>query len=277
MSELAVQTPAGWQANMALEFRRTGARTVLAGRTHRGPLRVQRPFYPEGSAVCHVYVLHPPGGVVGGDELRLHVDAGAAAAGLLTTPAANKVYRSEGLCSVVEQRFRVGAGASLEWLPQGTLLFGGSRLRQRSVIELVDSARCCLWEITCLGRPASGDQYSSGVADVDLEIWRDGRPLLIERQSWSAGDAMLSAQWGLGGHAALGALYGYPADPDTVARARRCVDSVNVAISEVDGLLVVKVLSADAVEAQARLSDIWRCVRPLVIGRSACTPRIWAT
>src|SRR5262245_10241542 len=86
---------AGWEASLDLKFAARGARTVLARRASVGPLVVQRPFYPEGG-VAHVYLVHPPGGVVGGDQLRLSVLAEEGAHALLTTPAATKFYRSDG-------------------------------------------------------------------------------------------------------------------------------------------------------------------------------------
>ena len=78
-----------WQARLELGFRATAGRTVLAHRRHVGPLVVQRPFYPEGG-ICHVYLLHPPGGVVGGDTLELQVQADADSHALITTPAATR-------------------------------------------------------------------------------------------------------------------------------------------------------------------------------------------
>ena len=78
----------GWRAELSLGFTaepvvdgpRDGAPaaplTRLTTRAHRGPLVVQRPFYPEGPGVPHVYLLHPPGGIVGGDSLRVEVSVG---------------------------------------------------------------------------------------------------------------------------------------------------------------------------------------------------------
>ncbi len=107
--------PEGWRAELRLGFARSGERTVLAERRHVGPLQVQRPFYPEGGRFCHVYVLHPPGGVVGGDELRLDVDVAGHAHALVTTPAAGKFYRSRGPRALQLQILRVAPHASLEW------------------------------------------------------------------------------------------------------------------------------------------------------------------
>jgi urease accessory protein len=187
------------------------------------------------------------------------------------------VYRSAVHTSVIEQRFRVSAGGTLEWLPQGTLLFGGSRLRQRSVIELASESAFCAWEITSLGRPHSGDAYASGQFEQSVDIFIDAEPVLIERQTWRAGDPLLSAPWGLHGHIALGSLYAYPADADTLARARNATVRSNIGATVLDGVLVVRALADDAVSLQHALTEIWSSIRPLVIGRRPSPPRIWAT
>ncbi|MGB5651682.1 MAG: urease accessory protein UreD, partial [Sedimenticolaceae bacterium] len=88
---------------MRLGFRAGPDSTVLAERQRHGPLAVQRPFYPEGG-VCHVYLLHPPGGVVGGDVLGIDVKLAQGAQALITTPGATKFYRSAGALARQTQR-----------------------------------------------------------------------------------------------------------------------------------------------------------------------------
>jgi urease accessory protein len=128
---LAGASAPGWLAELDLGFAPRGSRTVLARRRHRGPLAVQRPFHPEGD-VCHVYLLHPPGGVVAGDRLAIRVAADPGAEALLTTPAAGKFYRSEGPVARQTVALEIGEGASLEWLPQETILYPGRAGRCRS-------------------------------------------------------------------------------------------------------------------------------------------------
>ena len=113
---------AGWQARLDLGFEQRAGRTVLAHKRQFGPLTVQRPFYPEGGP-CHLYVLHPPGGVVGGDRLAVSVLVAEGAHALITTPGAAKFYRSAGPRADVVQRLSVDAGGALEWFPQENILF----------------------------------------------------------------------------------------------------------------------------------------------------------
>src|SRR5690606_35058156 len=166
---------------------------------------IQRPFYP-GDGVCHVYVLHPPGGLAGGDMLRLSCAAETGAAALVTTPAATKFYRTLGPISIQEQRIRVEPGASFEWLPLDTILFGGSRARIRTEVRLASDARFVGWEMTTIGRRLAGDDYRSGRLDQRTEILVDGAPRLLERMRFESGDPIFERAWGLRGHDVLGSL-----------------------------------------------------------------------
>src|ERR1700754_4346657 len=128
MSAVGEQSPkSGWRAQLDLTFARAAGRTRIIARQHHGPLLVQRPFYPEGE-VCHAYIVHPPGGVVGGDELQLRVETRDGAHALLTTPAAAKFYRSDGRTARQEQILRAD-GTTLEWLPQESIFYPQARVR----------------------------------------------------------------------------------------------------------------------------------------------------
>ena len=176
----------GWTAALDLQFERAKDRSIVSRCRHNGPLRVQKPFYPE-DGVCHVYLLHPPGGVVGGDELSVSVRAGKGSAALITTPGATRVYRSAGPLSTIKYQLNVEAGASLEWLPQDSILYGGSRLSQEMEVRVASGSRFCGWDITSMGRPASGDHYSTGEFDQGFRLYVDSLPVLMERQRWRAG------------------------------------------------------------------------------------------
>src|SRR3990172_7209250 len=115
-----------WRAQLALEFERRAARTVLSARRHDGPLVVQKPLYPEGDAVCHTIVVHPPGGMAGGDDIQLKARLDVNAHALLTTAGAGKWYRSVGPWARQSIQFDVSGGACLEWLPQENIIFNGA-------------------------------------------------------------------------------------------------------------------------------------------------------
>jgi urease accessory protein len=169
----------GWRAELGLRFEARAEHTYLAERRHRGPLLIQRPFHPEGGP-CHVYVVHPPGGIVAGDRLSLDVSCGEGAHALLTTPAATKFYRSEGREAIQDQQLAATAGA-IEWLPQETIFYPGARVRSGTHVRLTRGSRFIGWEIPCLGLPARNQPFDAGALSLDLELWVDGAPRFIDR------------------------------------------------------------------------------------------------
>src|SRR5881396_3225629 len=148
---------ASWKGRLSLSFARDGNRSVLAERSHEGPLVVQKPLYPEGDAVCHAIVVHPPGGIAGGDELALDVRAAHGSHALLTTPGAGKWYRSAG--SRAQQSLRFEIDGTLEWLPRETIVFNGALASFECSVELRNDARYIGWEVLCLGRSGSGERF----------------------------------------------------------------------------------------------------------------------
>jgi urease accessory protein len=236
---------------------------------------VQRPFYPEGG-VCHVYLLHPPGGVVAGDKLAIRVNADTGAEALVTTPAAGKLYRSDGPEACQTVTLQVAAGAALEWLPQETIVFEGARVASDMRIELQAGARFVGWEILSLGRPAAGEGFAKGVARLDWRITLDGQPLYLERQHLDA--AAFSGNWGLRGRAALGTLFAYPATPSQLEAVRGLIgEAPGRGVTLIDGLLICRALDLRADVLRQFFLRVWEIIRPETMGRAACPPRIWAT
>lgn len=271
----------GWCAELDLAFGKTQEGTTLLRRRHCGPLRIQRPFYPEGRDVCHVYLLHPPGGVVAGDELDVGVVLDKGAHVLITTPAANKFYRSNGAWARLRQSLKVARGASLEWFPQESILFDGAKADVRTCIDLEADACFMGWDITCLGRPAAHEQYLHGESRQCFEIWRDGRPLWLERASFAGGGAILGAAWGMAGHAVTGTFVCvtrcHEIFPKVRAVAESCGDGGLFSATQLDDVLVCRYLGDHAEYARRYFILVWETLRPLLMRRPACTPRIWAT
>ncbi|MCB1874368.1 MAG: urease accessory protein UreD [Chromatiales bacterium] len=268
----------GWLAKLQLGFVRSGGRTVLAERRREGPLAVQRPFYPEGD-VCHVYLLHPPGGVVGGDRLNVEVSAGEGASALMTTPGATKFYRSAANPSYQTQDLSVADKASLEWFPQESILFPGALTHLRTRVNLAASARFAGWEILCLGRPVVGEIFSEGYLDQRFSLHRDGQPLALERLH-ICGAKHLSRATQLRGYCVSATMLVTPVAPGLLNVARAAVPAQQdhlIGITLIDELLIARYLGNGTEQAKARLSAVWSALRPAVFGRTAGLPRIWAT
>jgi urease accessory protein len=271
-----IDARSGWLASLDLEFAAQGSRTVLARRSHVGPLVVQRPFYPEGG-VCHVYLVHPPGGVVGGDRLELRTQVRDGAHVLVTTPSATKFYRSEGRVASQSQDIALGA-ATFEWLPQETILFPDAYANIATRVRLTQRSRFIGWEIVCYGRPASGLAYASGRAHQDFELWLNDVPLVLDHLRLDGAGASMHSHFGLAGHTALGTLFAFPADDALLESARTVlVNGVLAACSKVDGVLVCRAIGPHADAVRKHLASIWSLIRPQVAGKPATPPRIWAT
>ncbi|MET0068149.1 MAG: urease accessory protein UreD [Candidatus Thiodiazotropha sp.] len=273
-----LKTQPGWQASLNLGFRKTPARTVLAERRHRGPLSVQRAFYPEGD-LCHVYLLHPPGGVAGGDELKVLTRVEPGAQALVTTPGATKFYRSAGPLASLTQELQL-RDATLEWLPQENILFPGARAEIHTRVMLEGRAGFIGWEINCLGRAVLKERFDPGQARFRFSLYREGRPLLLERLELGGAET-LDGPAGLRGQPVIGTLVATLEDAQALETLREDPDDEfytrELALTWVDGLLVARYLGDSTEHARNCFVALWQRLRPMVIGRSPCAPRIWNT
>ncbi|MCO7610053.1 urease accessory protein UreD [Pseudomonas chlororaphis] len=272
----ALFTPS-WHAELELAYARFGATTRPVLRRHLGPLRVQKHLYAEGPEVCQHIIVHPPGGIAGGDRLAIsaRVDSGAWAQ--LTSPGAAKWYRANGPAGQTLD-LQVAPGATLEWLPQETIVFSAAQAELTTRIELQGDARLFYWDIVALGRPASGERFEHGHFQAHLDIRRDGRPLWHERQRITGGDGLLDSPIGLDGQPVFATLLVTgDLDSQLLERCRALEHPVRGDLSQLPGLLVARCLASEALLARAWLIDLWRLLRPALLGREAVPPRIWNT
>jgi len=270
-----------WDAQLRLRIGLRDGRSMVRERQHQGPLQVQRAFYPEGPELCHLYLLHPPGGLVAGDTLSIAVDVDAGARALVTTPAAGKVYRGDDRPPAsVRQHLAIQPGASLEWFPQETIVFDGGRVTLETRVELADATSAFLgWELLCLGRPAAAETFARGACRQRFELWRAGRPLCLERASIEGGARVLTAAWGLASAPMTATLLATPlaAPPLPEIRALPVAAGDLASATVVDDVLVCRYLGASAERARTHFTRIWGLVRPSLTGRPGHSPRIWST
>lgn len=270
-----------WLAELELWFGPGAGKTRLLRRRHVGPLLVQRPFHPEKDGTCHVYLLPPPAGVVGGDSLdqRFYVEAGARA--VLTTPGATRFYRSNGETARQSTLITVGAGAVCEYLPQETIVFEGANARLETKVSLAADAVYVGWDFVCLGRPASGEGFQSGQLAQRIDIVREGRPIWYERLGLDGGDALLTAQFAMAGQPTAGAMvYAGPLPDDAAERVHQGVGAPRCgafSVSQLDDVLVCRYLGPRVADGRALFIRAWDVLRVLGQGKAACAPRIWAT
>lgn len=273
-----------WPARLALVAARDGGGATRVHARHDGPLRLLKTLYPEGTGVAHAVLVHPPGGLVGGDRLDVHIDVQAGAHLLVTTPAATRFYRSNAAEAAQLVQATVGEGARLEWLPQETLAYPDCVARNEVKLSLAPGASLFATEVLGLGLPAAGQAFESGRLLQHLEVtgqWLD--------RGWldAADQALLDGPCGLAGHRVLGTLVyaqtGALGDMDALlTHSRSLLDGV--ARSGVThlagakgGVLLARVVG-DEVEAVTlalrRVRALWR---EQLWKLPASDPRIWAT
>lgn len=270
-----------WKAELELWFEYADRRTRLMRRRHFGPLMVQSPFYPEQDGTCHVYVLHPPGGVAGGDELHLTFHLGSDARSVLTTPGATKFYRSATGKGLQRCVINVAAGAICEYLPQETIVFDGATAEIDTRVALEEGATFVGWDFICLGRPAANERFTTGSITQRVEIVRAGKPIWFERLHLRAGSPLQEAAYGLAGQPVFGAMvYAGPLKgglADLVLDATGEAGDRVFSVSQLDQAVVCRYLGRHAEEGKQLFAQAWDALRTALQLKPACLPRIWAT
>lgn len=276
-------TPRGWQARLDLEYEYRGNKTRLVNKRQSGPLTLQRSFYPEGD-ICHNYILHPPGGVVGGDSLAIHASAGKGSHCLLTTPGATKFYRSRSGCIGRQtQRIGVADDAILEWLPQHNIFFPGSNAVLCTSVDIALGGKYVGWEIHCFGLPSNGETFSNGTVSSRTEITIGGDLRLVEQFN-TCGEETLLAATGLRGMSVHGSVIAAPCNEAQREALERILQAQPgaafphyVGMTLVDEVLIVRATGDQTEAMQVLFTHLWTELRAQWLQQSPCLPRIWAT
>ena len=275
----------GWHGHLQLDYHRDGDITQALDR-HDGPLRVLQRLYPEGPGICHHVLVHPPGGMVGGDTLAIDVTLAEGSHAVLTTPGAARFYRSSGAAALQTLTVRAAAGSRLEWLPLETLAYSGCEGENRMRFELEPGAQTLGWDVLALGLPAADQPFERGRFTQHIEL--PGR--WLEHGTIAADDrTLLDSPLGLAGQRVMGTLWlaagsGLPDDRrEALLEAARTACASHAlarragATSPNDALVLLRVL-AHRVEP---LMELFKQVRGLwrtqLWGLDARPPRIWTT
>jgi urease accessory protein len=272
------------QARLSLGFTDDAGTTRMTERSHFGPLRVQKPLYPESPAVCHAIVVHPPGGVVGGDELQIAARVGDNAHAFITTPGAAKWYKANGRISKQDIRLEAGAGASLEWLPQETIFFNAAHVQLEHAVSLGAEASYIGCEILCLGRAASGESFSTGRIAQSTSIRRQGKLIWFEQGALLGGSPSMQSMLGMAGKTVCATLIavGKVAPATLVHAIREQASTVtnkldSFGVTQLKSILVARYLGDSSETAKQLMTGVWQQLRPALLGREAIVPRIWNT
>ena len=274
---------AGWHGHLSLHYSRDGERTIALDR-HSGPLRVLQRLYPEGPGICHHVLMHPPGGIVGGDVLEIDARLDADTHAVITTPGATRFYRSAGPWATQQATLTVAQGARIEWLPLETIAYNGCLAQNRLKLLLAEGAQAMGWDVLALGLPAADAAFNSGCYRHHLELpgaW-------LERGQVDAQDQLLlNCPLGFAGKRVLATLWfaagsGWPAATRDAmldaARALAASDPLRAtagATSPQPQVIVLRAL-ADRVEpAMALLVQVRAAWRKLAWQLAPNPPRIW--
>lgn len=276
---------AGWRGQLRLHYTRVGGRTVAQDR-HQGPLRVLRPLYPEGPAVCHHVIVHPPGGVVAGDELHIDLRLEENTHAVLTTPGATRFYRSEGAGAVQRTSLSVAAGARLEWLPLETIAHSGCQAGASLCATLMPGAEMLGWDVLALGLPASGQPFAAGAYRQHIEV----PGVWLERARIAADDfALLHGPLGWAGRPVLATLWFAagmalaPARREALLEAARATLGADALVATAGAtspqapVVVLRALAPQVEPALRLLAQVRAQWRQLAWGLAGEPPRIWRT
>lgn len=287
-----VSDVAQWPASLSLGLSGGDFGTKITNSRHQGPLYVQKPFYPEGPDCAHIYLLHPPGGVVSGDTLNIDILLDDRAKALVTVPGASRLYRARVDCGdqkplpqrIVNQ-LNIANDSSLEWLPMETIVFDGASIELVTEIKLDTRAHFCAWEIICLGLPASDAPFLTGDMYQNFSVHQNDTPLFIDRMRIDASSGYMTASCGLQEQPVFGTLLAGPYSEEVLSEQIELLDKQLtqldhyrcVSITTIHGLIILRYLGDSTDKAKQLFVRAWSQIRPDLIGREAVAPRIWST
>lgn len=277
---------AGWAARLELVFGTDArGRTRLLHNRHHGPLRLIRAL-PAADGACEAVIVHPPGGLVGGDSLEIDIEAGEGTSLLCTTPGAQKWYRSTGAAALARTRLAAGADAKVSWLPQPAIVFDGARAEQVVEFDLASSTRFVGWECLILGRQAMGERFTRGSLAQRLVLRIDGRPVWTETSRAAAGDRLFASPLGWRGHCVCASVLAAGPMPASLcerwravlAEAQSGLGSFSAAATQpAPGLTLARLLGDDSETVMAVARQLWLAARNGFGEHEPIAPRIWAT
>ena len=285
----ATAAGAGWPARLALRFEAVAGSTRLVHNRHSGPLRLLKALPSGDGRRLEAVIVHPPGGLVGGDTLAIDLELGNGARILATTPGQQKWYRSE-TPAVACTRITLAAGACLEWLPQPAILFDQAHARQALAIGLDSTATCVGWEVLVRGRAAMGERIARGHVDQTLSLSVGQRLLWQERLHADAANRLFDSSLGWAGRRIAASVW-CCAPALAADRLRELRDGWRSLLAgpgeqrglrggatlAADGLLLAKLLGDDCEQLMATCRALWRAARVSLEGEGGTEPRIWRT
>lgn len=271
-------SPSDWHGRLRLDFENRRGVTQLIRNQGQAPLKVQRPFYPEGNGVCHSVIMHTAGGIVGGDRLSFEFRLAPESQALITTPAASKIYRTNGREAHQTIAIDLAEGSCLEWLPLDVIVFNQASFRQEMIINLAPGAEWIGWDITRFGRSARGERFIDGNWRSRTEVWQSGQPIWIDRQWLPGSETTFNSPHGLAGCPIVASFVwiGKTIDSDWIEKARSLWTGTSgeIGVTRLPLGLLCRYRGHSSTEARRWLIAVWGMVRS-ISNRPICIPRVW--
>ena len=273
-----------WRADLKLDYTLESQRTVVRY-LHQGPLRILQSLYPEGDQICHNVLVHPPGGLVGGDTLDIQVNVAEGAHALVSTPSATRFYKSGGQAALQQVTATLAPGARLEWLPLEAIAYNDCEATNRAIFNLAPSSELMAWDVTALGLPSSDMAFTKGHFQQHLEIpgvWLERGNLRGDDTRW------LNSPLGLAGQKCLASLVfasGNNIEPQRAAQALEAAREVLEAhplrlqagvTCAHPQVIVLRVMSPLVEASMDLLKKVWAVWRHTLWALPSTPPRIWS-
>jgi len=273
-----------WRADLKLDYTLESQRTV-ARYLHQGPLRILQSLYPEGDQICHNVLVHPPGGLVGGDTLDIQVNVAEGAHALVSTPSATRFYKSGGQAALQQVTATLAPGSRLEWLPLEAIAYNDCEATNRAIFNLAPSSELMAWDVTALGLPSSDMAFTKGHFQQHLEIpgvWLERGNLRGDDTRW------LNSPLGLAGQKCLASLVfasGNNIEPQRAAQALEAAREVLEAhplrlqagvTCAHPQVIVLRVMSPLVEPSMDLLKKVWAVWRHTLWALPSTPPRIWS-
>ena len=274
-------TPSPWHGVVKLTYSKQNQKTQPIQSYSQAPYKLQRPFYPQGKAICYTTILHTAGGIVGGDQLSQSIQLQPSTHAVITTAAASKIYRSNGLTASQQINMEVGEKACLEYLPRETIVFNASQYQQQLQVNLASTATWLSWEILRFGRSARGEQFLQGNWRSRTEVWQNGRLIWVDSPWLPAGEAIWKSPHGLGGYPLVGTLVwvGKPLSSEQITEIRNLWQETETSGEAGTTALMSGVLCRYRGNSRGEVinwfTNIWRLLRQWDGKETPVTPRVW--
>lgn len=284
-----------WLAKLSLEFSHSAYGTQLQKTTRKGPLSVQKAFYPEGQECAHIYLLHPPAGIVSGDELTVEINIADNGHVLVTTPGANRFYRAREDLTIGDSKQKQTTSLYLhkhsisENFPQETIVYEGADGVNVVDVHIDETSVYLGWDITCLGLPSSGQPFDKGQYTQLNRLFCGDNLIYHDRIEISPQNQLLHNIAGLAGKSVFGTFLAYaPSKLNELKQRKVIIEALRdiieteqaqskISITDIHGLFVIRYLGEQAHECKTLFIKLWQYLRPLTVDKVGIEPRIWHT